>query len=128
QAVRAALSPAKIRSIARKTLADEQVAACQISIAFVDHATMHELNRRHLDHDESTDVLSFLFEEPNPPQLPAQSAKRGAGKLLDGELIICADMARDQAPNFGWQEGDEMALYLIHGLLHLCGYDDLTTA
>jgi probable rRNA maturation factor len=122
--------PATVRSVAKKTLAAEQVVAAQISVAFVDHPTMHALNLRHLDHDESTDVLSFLFDDASPPRdaayKRAENAPRGAGKRIDGEIIVCTEMARDSAPRFGWSAREELILYIVHGLLHLCGYDDLT--
>src|SRR5207248_7741394 len=79
------------------------------SLAFVDNATIHRLNKQFLDHDEPTDVLSFPLSE---------------GKKLAGELVIGAEVARDQAAERGHDVQAELALYVIHGLLHLCGYDD----
>jgi probable rRNA maturation factor len=53
---------------------------------------------------------------------------RGAGKRLDGEIIISAETALRNASRFGCRPVDEVELYLVHGLLHLCGYNDLSAA
>lgn len=105
------LSAARLRQVVRKTLEAEEVADAEISIALVDDAAMHELNRRHLAHDYPTDVLSFELSAPAAP-------------CLEGELIISTETAVRQAEEFGWSPQDEVTLYLVHGLLHLCGYDD----
>jgi probable rRNA maturation factor len=120
----------RIRRIARLALAAEQVAAAMISVALVDNRAIHCLNRRHLNHDYETDVLSFLFEsEPGTAgtaEGPGQP--RAAGRRIDGEIVISAEMALQAAPRFGWSPAEEFALYLVHGLLHLCDYDDTTDA
>jgi len=85
-----------------------------ISIAVVDDATIHELNRRFLAHDYPTDVLSFLLEE--------------GGNLIEGEIIVSADTAATAAAKFGWSAENELLLYVIHGALHLVGYDDQSPA
>jgi probable rRNA maturation factor len=102
-----------LRQVARTVLEGESVADAEISLAFVDNTTIHRLNKRYLDHDEPTDVLSFPLSEP------------GARKLT-GELVIGAEVAQAQAASRGHEVGAELALYVIHGLLHLCGYDDAT--
>ncbi len=50
----------------------------------------------------------------------------GAGRCIDGEVLVSAEMAVQMAARFGWSSRDELTLYLVHGLLHLCGYDDLS--
>ena len=105
------LDRGKLREVARTVLEGEQIADYEISLAFVDNPTIHVLNKRYLDHDEPTDVLSFPLSEPS-------------AKKLAGELVIGAEVARDQAQARGHDVQAELALYVIHGLLHLCGYDD----
>jgi probable rRNA maturation factor len=99
-------------------------------VALVDDPAIHDINRQYLGHDYPTDVISFLLEcEPaeedsaagKPPTL------RGNGKRLDGELIISTETAIQEAKNYGWSPREELVLYLIHGLLHLVGYDDLSS-
>lgn len=104
---------AQVRQVVRTVLEGESVADAEISLAFVDNPTIHQLNRRYLGHDEPTDVLSFPLSEP------------GARRLA-GELVIGAEVARSQAEGRGHDVHVELALYVIHGLLHLCGYDDNT--
>ena len=46
--------------------------------------------------------------------------------MIEGEVIVSAEMALQMAEQYHWHGADELCLYLVHGLLHLCGYDDLT--
>src|SRR3954454_18415529 len=105
------LDRARLREVARAVLEGEGVAAAQISLAFVDNPTIHRLNKQFLNHDEPTDVLSFPMSGPQ-------------AKILEGELVIGAEVAKAQAAERGHDVAAELGLYLIHGLLHLCGYDD----
>jgi len=75
---------AALRQVVRAVLDGEGVADAEISLAFVDNPTIHLLNKRYLDHDEPTDVLSFPLSEPN-------------AKKLSGELVIGAEVALAQA-------------------------------
>ena len=114
-----------LREIVERTLSAEQVRSAVISVAVVDNATIWRLNRRHLQHDYATDVLSFLLDS-HPESVPA-TGLRGAGRMIEGEVIVSAEMALQMAAQYHWQGADELCLYLVHGLLHLCGYDDLTS-
>jgi probable rRNA maturation factor len=105
----------QMREIVRNVLDGEGVADAEISLAFVDNPTIHTLNKRYLDHDEPTDVLSFPLSEPD-------------AKKLAGELVIGAEVAQAQAQERGHDVQSELALYVIHGLLHLCGFDDKSEA
>jgi probable rRNA maturation factor len=95
-------------------LADEKIRRGSVSIAVVDNAAIRQLNRHHLDHDYATDVLSFVFEHQ--------------GDRLDGEIVLNAEIAIERAPEFGFSPTEELTLYLIHGTLHLVGYDDHSDA
>jgi probable rRNA maturation factor len=96
----------------RIVLSEAGVSTGVVSIAVVDDREIHALNRRHLNHDYPTDVLSFLLDRD--------------GDRLEGEIIVSADTAQAAAPRFGWSPSDELLLYVIHGALHLVGYDDHT--
>lgn len=116
-----------VRTIVRQTLQTEHVSAATISVAIVDNAQIHELNRQYLNHDYETDVLSFLLEESRDPSVEQPpGAPRGSGKTIDGEVIVSSEMASAMAGDYSWDAMDELTLYIVHGLLHLCGYDDLT--
>jgi probable rRNA maturation factor len=106
-----AVDRGRMREVARAVLDGEGIADYEISLAFVDNPTIHRLNKRYLDHDEPTDVLSFPLTDP------------GAKKLA-GEVVLGVEVAAAQAAERGHDTQAELALYLIHGLLHLCGYDD----
>jgi probable rRNA maturation factor len=104
-----------LASLAQRVLAMEHRQRADISIALVDDATIHALNRVHLGHDWPTDVLSFTLSEPGEA-------------VLAGELVISAERAAATATERGLDPHAELALYLVHGLLHLCGYDDRSDA
>ncbi len=106
---------AAVRECVRTVLAGEGVTDFELSLAFVDNATIHRLNKRFLDHDEPTDVLSFPLSDA------------GSGKLA-GELVLGAEVALEQAQERGHDVQVELTLYVIHGLLHLCGFDDTSAA
>ena len=101
----------KLREIVRTVLSGEGKMESEISLVFVDNPTIHRLNRRYLKHNEPTDVLTFPMSDP------------GSKKLV-GELVIGVEVAWAEAANRGHDVQAELALYVIHGLLHLCGYDD----
>ena len=115
-------------AIAKETLKQEQVSAAELVVAIVDDPTIHEVNREHLQHDYPTDVISFVYsaDESERNLSDLKNGPRGQSLVLDGELVISAETALRLAPEHGWEPAHELALYLVHGLLHLCGYDDLT--
>lgn len=87
----------------------------ELSIAFVDEATMLDLNAGYRGKDYPTDVLSFEAGADMP-------AAAGAPRLL-GDVVICPAVAERQAQEFGQTLEEELALLLVHGILHLLGYD-----
>ncbi len=115
-------------AVAREVLASEHCVSATISIAIVDNEKIHELNQRYLQHDYPTDVLSFLLEcEIDPDALPIpKNGPRGSAKRFEGEIVVSAEMAKQMAAKYRWKPADELTLYVVHGLLHLCGYDDST--
>ena len=104
----------RIRHVCEKILADAGIVSGRLGIVVVDNETIHNLNRDFLQHDYPTDVISFQVE--SDPE----------NGYLEGEVIASAEMAKDRAPEFHWSAGEELVLYIIHGLLHLVGFDDLT--
>ena len=115
----------RIETIARDLLTHEQVVRAEISIALIDSQTMQHLNNTHLGHDYDTDVLSFLLD--SAPEMNAQTIPRGAGKAIEGEVLVSTKIAQQAAAaEHDWDVAHEVALYVVHGLLHLLGYDDLS--
>ena len=106
------IDEARISSAVRQVFADAGIVAANISIAVIDDDTIHQLNRRYLQHDYRTDVLSFpLVQGPD---------------YLEGEIVVSADTATRNAHRFGWKPSDEIVLYVVHGALHLVRDDDST--
>ncbi|QEH33458.1 Endoribonuclease YbeY [Aquisphaera giovannonii] len=106
-----AVDPGRLARLAGDVLRGEGIDAASISIALVDDPTIHRINRDHLDHDWPTDVISFALSDPGD-------------RRLVGELVISTEMARSTAAELAEDPSDELELYVVHGLLHLCGYDD----
>jgi probable rRNA maturation factor len=101
---------ARVEAAVLAALAGSEYAEGSISVAIVDDATIHGLNRQFLEHDYETDVLSFVLED-SPPR-------------LEGEIVLSRDTAQRCAVEAGWTADDELLLYVVHGALHLAGYDD----
>ncbi len=105
---------ALVRAAVRETLAaEEHAAAAEVSVAVMDDAQIRDLNRRYRGSDAATDVLAF-------PQDPLP----GAAAPLLGDVVISAERAREQAREYGHTADREIALLVVHGVLHLLGYDD----
>ncbi len=84
----------------------------EVHILVTDDRRIRELNRQYRQMDEPTDVLSF----PDGEELPN-------GLILLGQLVISRDMARAQAERAGHEEIRELEELVLHGVLHLLGYD-----
>ena len=89
--------------LARQTLAAERAGAVELSVALVDEREMAELHERYLGEPGPTDVLSFTMDEEG----------------LLGDVVICPEVAAAS----GKQLDEEIKLLLVHGILHLLGYD-----
>lgn len=120
-----AIDESQLESAISFLLQSEQVTRAEISLAIVDNATIRQLNQQYLAHDYDTDVLSFLLDCDTALD-SAKTEFRGAGKQIEGEVIVSAEMAVAMSAEYDWSAEQELLLYVIHGLLHLCGYDDLT--
>jgi probable rRNA maturation factor len=124
-------------ALARLVLADERVNErygddVEMSLMFVDEQTIAELNIRFLGGDGPTDVLAFPMDEELPPggRQPDQGG-RGPGAPTDGgdppallgDVVVCPAIASRQAAEHGVPPDDELALLVVHGVLHLLDYD-----
>ncbi len=98
--------------------------ACELSIAFVNDEEIHRLNREYRKIDRPTDVLSFALLEAQSPS-PVTRADAGAPTIL-GDVIISTETARRQADERGHSFERELSILLLHGILHLFGYDHET--
>ncbi|WP_339683613.1 rRNA maturation RNase YbeY [Gimesia maris] len=120
-----AIDETQLKTAISFLLQSEQVNQAEISLAIVDNPTIRQLNQQYLEHDYDTDVLSFLLDCDTAMDTN-QMELRGAGRQIEGEVIVSAEMAVVMSAEYQWPAEQELLLYVIHGLLHLCGYDDLT--
>ena len=83
--------------------------AYDLTIVFVNETRMAKINLKHLRHEGTTDIITFDYTTPT---------------LLHGELIICPAVASEHAAQYKVTLGHEIARNIVHGVLHLLGYDD----
>jgi probable rRNA maturation factor len=98
----------RVRRVVRIGLRQEGRGA-SLSVALLDDAQMTELNKRFLGRDGATDVLAFPY---------------GADDAVTGEILVNAELAARRACEHPHDAEGELMLYVVHGLLHLLGYDD----
>jgi probable rRNA maturation factor len=82
-----------------------------VSVVFVGNRASAAMNRKFLGHAGGTDVISFPL---------------GEGRRIEGEIYVNLDRAKAQAREYGVPFGEEVARLVVHGTLHLFGYDDRT--
>lgn len=105
----------RLEEVAAAFLAEIVPPTAQLGVHLVGATAMARLNRRWLDHEGSTDVITF--DHRASPDAP-----------LYGELFISIDDASAQAKEFGTTPEHEVVRYIVHGVLHLRGHDDQTPA
>jgi probable rRNA maturation factor len=109
------IKSASVGAFCATVLKSLDVSNPSLSIAFVSSREMRMINRRYLEHDYATDVLSFAYESPVVEGLP-----------FLGEIIIAPEVAALHAIQYGVDPEKELRKLLIHGILHLLGYDHET--
>ena len=108
---------ARLERLARAILSDVGEASAEMGILFVGDQRMRGLNRRYRGKDRTTDVLAFAMREAFTPH-----ASRLTPDML-GDVVISVPTAWRQAKEAGRSLDEELAWLLVHGILHLCGYD-----
>jgi len=103
-----------VKAAMERALIAEGVKLADVGVALVDDETMQRTNREHLVHDYTTDVLTFPYGTEDG--------------VLIGEIVISLPVARRQATEYGVSVVNEVSRLAVHGVLHLCGYDDATDA
>lgn len=97
--------------------------AVEVSITLAGDEEIQEINRDYRGIDKVTDVISFALEEGDEPEIVGGPAVR-----LLGEIIVCLPQATRQAEEYGHSFERELAYLVVHGLLHLLGYDHIKAA
>jgi probable rRNA maturation factor len=120
-----AVAVERLSELAERVLRDERVEEAEVGVAIVDDLEMTRLHVQFLQIDGPTDVLTFpLHGDSLETWSGPLEALRGADRRIGGEVVIGGDTARRVAGELGTEVSEEVILYLVHGLLHLCGYDD----
>lgn len=102
-----------IRRLVELILKNEQIEHYHLNIIFVNTTYIQQLNKTYLNEDYVTDVIAFALGESE-------------AVLLEGEIYICTEVAKQQAKQYRASYGQELLRLVVHGVLHLVGYDDLT--
>jgi probable rRNA maturation factor len=105
-----------VRAVVTAVFMAEDAGEPDISVALVNDAVIREVNREHLDHDWATDSIAFSYEDDPSPD------------AVSGEVIVSGETALREAEGRGKDPRHELLLYVVHGTLHLLGWDDETPA
>lgn len=104
------VTPAWVKRVVSGTLALEKAGPRRVGVLVTDDRRIRAINKRHLKHDYATDVISFNLGD----------------ERAWGDLVVSVDTARRAAKDLGLPFREELARYLVHGTLHLLGWDDGT--
>lgn len=123
----------RLVNLAKAVLAAEGVKAdSELSMLFVDEDAMAELNKRFLGKDGPTDVLAFPIDDDDVVEGGRSPDSLGPGNGVDpeddppnllGDVVVCPAVAARNAPDHAGTYDDEMALLVVHGILHILGMD-----
>ena len=111
----APVSSVAVRELAAAVVRAERAPLRALSITFVGPARIRFLNKKHLGHGRETDVIAFSLTPPAALPAPASG--------LVGDVYICPLVAARNARAFGISARDEIRRLVIHGVLHVLGYD-----
>ena len=110
------LNSLKILKITKAILRYESVDQAILSVVFVTHQKIKAFNEEYLKRNYVTDVLAFDLSDT------ALSKRKTKGVI--GDIIISTDAALKNVSMYQTTLSEELSLYIVHGILHLCGYDD----
>ena len=124
----------KLVQLAKAVLGAQGVKAdSELSVLFVDEDAMAELNKRFLGKDGPTDVLAFPIDDDDVVEGGRSPDSLGPGNGVDpdsadppnllGDVVVCPAVAARNAPDHAGTYDDEMALLVVHGILHILGMD-----
>lgn len=122
--VPAGVTEEAIASLARHVLAAEGASGdWQFGVQFIDDRAMQQAHADFMGIDTPTDIMTFPYEDDGfdlTPEVGDEMAERG------GDLMISVDRAAAHAEEAGWTTGQELWFLVIHGILHILGWDDAT--
>lgn len=104
----------------------------EVSVTMVDKASIQKINSEYRDIEKVTDVLSFPMMEydspcgfDGPAFLQSVSLSPDTGELILGDIILCSEVIKEQAEEYGHSEMREFSFLVVHSMLHLFGYDHM---
>ncbi|MDX1618092.1 MAG: rRNA maturation RNase YbeY [Balneolaceae bacterium] len=106
------LDERKVRKCVSEVARQDACSFSLVEVVYVDEETIRRINREHLDREYVTDIITFRYDD--------ESRRIG----IEGTLFCCAPRISEQAREYEPEEETEFTRVLIHGLLHLAGYDD----
>ena len=106
-----------VRKVVKHTLKKMEAEKSEVNIIFVGLEEIHEINKTYRNVDRPTDIISFALEDTEDVTVYEE-------RVL-GDIYICLDKVHEQAKEYGHTEIREMAFLIVHGLLHLLGYDHM---
>jgi probable rRNA maturation factor len=110
----AGVSAAWISRVVSGALKREKKAGASVSVYVTGDREIRKINKKHLRHDYATDVISFWLDR----------STLAPGEKALGDIVVSAETARRSARELGLPFKEEFARYLVHGTLHLLGYED----
>ena len=100
---------AEIKEFVGKVITEENKTPGDLLFIFTDDEIVRDINRKFLEHDYNTDVISFDYS---------------SGEIVNGEIYISIDSVKRNALKYRVKISEELLRVIIHGVLHLCGYND----
>lgn len=102
----------KIHQFVKHLLQELNLSLDSLELNFISSTEIQDINKKYLSHDYSTDIITFNYSDSQ--------------KTIDGEIFISIDDAKQNAKKFKVSFIEEIGRLILHGILHLIGYDDLT--
>ena len=99
----------------------------EMSVTLMDNEHIHEINKKYRGVDKPTDVISFAIEEDDPDEVPIilpEDEEFDIPKNI-GDIMFSMDKVKEQAEYLGHSEDRELGFLVVHGFLHLNGYDHM---
>lgn len=96
----------------KRVISSEKKSLDEVSFIFCDDEYLVEINQKYLNHDTYTDIISF---------------DTSIGNILGGDIFISTERVSENAKKFGVLLEEELRRVIVHGILHLCGYSDISS-
>lgn len=106
-------NPSKIKPWIKKIISSEKKICGELSFVFMSDEELLKINRRFLNHDTYTDIITFDYTEE---------------KKINGEIMISVERVAENSEKLNTEFDEELRRVIIHGVLHLCGYKDKSRA